>query len=1151
MNLRKFLPVVLALLLCFGATSFVFAQSLTQGAIRGTVLDPSGAAIPNATVNIRNDDTGQSLTSTTNSTGAFNFALLPPGHYTLTTSATNYQKIAQGAVASVGQVTNINVKLAVATQNQTVTVTAEGGVLETVTPNVTTTMSTEQIQLVPNGGGDLSYIAQTAPGSAMNSQGGYGNFASNGLPAITNNFTVNSMPENDPFLNLNNSGATNILLGQNDVSEATVVSNGYEGEYSQAGANVNYVSRSGTNAWHGNATWRWNGRYVNANNYFNKQNVPVTPRGFVNDNMWAASFGGPIKKDKTFFFVDTEGLRLIVPVSGPVKVPSPQFQAAVLANIATAQPGESTLYQNMFTLYNNAPGAASAANIIPGGGCGTSFAVAGFGGAGTPCALEYNSTVNAGTHEWLLTGRLDQNIGDKDKAFVHFRMDRGLQATLTSPINPIFNATSFQPQYEGQLQWTHTLSANTVNSFNLNGSYYRAIFDYTNPAAALALQPVEVAFSGGAFTPLGRGYGSFPQGRNVTQYGAVDDLSHTMGNHTIKIGANMSRFDITTYGPGFGSLPVVSGESLTNFYSGIASNFTQAFPVRLEQPINLYNLGMYAEDTWRVRPSLSLTFTFRADRNSNPNCVTACFNRFTNDFQALGGTVNTPYNQSILSGLSQALPGSYHPWTLEPRFGFNWSPFGNSLGVVLSGGFGIFGTTLPAGFVDSLVNNLPGDPSFTVSGRTFAPGLAGNAQSAAIAAASALRTGFASGATWADLNTAVLGTTGSAFSVPNFFNAAQGFHTPRFQEWDLQLQKALGTKTSFQLKYVGNHGIWEQINNNGLNAYCGTTAPATADPTTYTPCLGGATSALGSLGFTGTTFNGLPTAPMDPRFNIITQFSSGYNSNYNGLTASLLRRFSSFQFQLNYTWSHALDYVSNAGVGNEPFNFNTNLSVTNPVNPFNVNQNMYGNADYDIRHYFSANYVYSTPKSWFGGNFFGHVLADWTIAGTVFVHSGTPFTVVDGAVGPTLASYGYGGVDLNGTTFADQTGGYGSIITCGSQYSHTGVGCPGMVNNFSPLTTGFGNERRNQVYGPHFFNTDLTLSKDFPIPHWEKGRLTIGATAYNLFNHPNFDQPVQDVTSGSFGQILTTVNPPTSIYGAFLGADASPRTLQSEIKLVW
>ena len=1086
---------LILLLVSLCAPLYLLAQSTTQGNIRGTVTDPSGAVISGATITLHNDDNGQTLTRTSNGTGAYEFALLPPGNYTLTTTAPSYQSSNVKVVAAVGQVSTANIKMSLATQNQTVTVTAEGGVLQ-ISPSISTTMSTEQIQLVPNGGGDLSYVAQTAPGSQMNTQGGYGNFASNGLPAITNNFTVNSMPENDPFLNLNNSGATNILLGQNDVSEATVVNNGYSGTYSQAGANVNYVSRSGTNSFHGNAIWRWNGRYVNANEYFANQSGASRP--FVNDNMWAASFGGPIKKDKSFFFVNTEGLYLIVPVVSTINVPTPQFQTATLANIAATQPAELTMYQNMFSIYNNIPGIANAVprdTAAGTGGCGSFTGGGAFGAGATPCAAQFHNAVSGNTHEWLITGRYDQNIGANDKAFVHFRMDRGLQATLISPIDPTFNATSFQPQYEGQVQWVHTLSANTVNSFNLNGSYYRAIFDFTNHQGALALQPVEVSFSGGAFSTLGRGYTTFPQGRNVTQYGFVDDLSHSMGRHTIKVGANFARYDVTTYGPGLGTMPNATGESLTDFYNGVASNFSQSFPDRLTQPINLYNLGFYGEDDIKIRNGLTLTLSMRADRNSNPGCVTNCFNRFATNFQSLGADLATPYNQSIATGLSNALPGSYHPWTLQPRFGFDWTPFGQDAGIVLSGGFGLFGTTMPAAFVDNLVSNLPAAPSFTVSGLPYAPGVTGNAQSSASAAASALTSGFSSGATWASLNSAVMSATGSPFTPPNFFNAASGYHTPRFQEWNLQLQKSLGSNTSITLRYVGNHGIWEQINNNGLNAYCGTVASPTSGAGA---CLGDPTNGLGALGFTGTTFNGLPSLPADPRFTTITEFSSGYNSNSNGLTVSLMRRFSAFQFQLNYTWSHALDYVSNAGQGGEPFNDNTNLSVTNPQNPFNVFQNMYGNADYDIRHYFNANYVYTTPKTWFGGNFLGHLLADWTVAGVFFARTGLPFTVTDTTIGPTLAAYGYGGVDLNGSSFADQIGGYGRPIACNGVFASSGTQCPGMLNNFAADSVGFGTQRRNQVYGPRYFDTDLTISKDIPIPHWEKARLTIGATAYNL-----------------------------------------------------
>jgi hypothetical protein len=434
--------------------------------------------------------------------------------------------------------------------------------------------------------------------------------------------------------------------------------------------------------------------------------------------------------------------------------------------------------------------------------------------------------------------------------------------------------------------------------------------------------------------------------------------------------------------------------------------------------------------------------------------------------------------------------------------------------TVVSGGFGLFSSIIPAFYVDSLMNNLPGDPSFVVSGVPFGPTTAGNGQGAAASAAAALKSGFANGATLASLTASVPG-----FGPPNFFNAANNIHIPRTQEWNLQIEHSFGSKTALTLQYVGNHGIWQQINNDGINAY------------------------------SPTPFVGLPAAPMDPRFLQVTESSVGYNSNYNGMVVSFLRRLSALQFQLNYTWSHALDYVSNGGQ-QLPYNFNTNLSITNPQNPFNVFQNMYGNADYDVRHNFSGNVVYTSPVRHGWASAFG----DWTIGGTVFWHSGLPFTVVDSGTASVLSGFGYGGVTAGGgglDTFADQTGGGG--FTCGSQYASLNSSpCPGMANNFTPDTIGFGNQRRNQVRGPRFFDTDVTLMKNFHLGMLgEAGRIGFGITAFNVFNHPNFDQPVGDVADSAFGTIFSTVNPPTSIYGAFLGADASPRLLQTQIRLTF
>ncbi len=180
--------------------------------------------------------------------------------------------------------------------------------------HLATTVDDKTIGLQPSPGQDITNYALTTPGVTLSTGAGYGNFTANGLPGTSNLYTVNGNDYNDPYLNLNNSGASNLLLGANELQEITIVTNGYTGEYGrQAGANVNYTTKSGSNKFHGNGTWFWNGRYLNANDWFNNGGGPAAiaspqaPRPFANSNQWAGSFGGPIKKDKLFFFYDNEG----------------------------------------------------------------------------------------------------------------------------------------------------------------------------------------------------------------------------------------------------------------------------------------------------------------------------------------------------------------------------------------------------------------------------------------------------------------------------------------------------------------------------------------------------------------------------------------------------------------------------------------------------------------------------------------------------------------------------------------------------------------------------------------------------------------------------------------------------------------------------
>lgn len=1115
-----FLTASIVVFLAIGAA----AQSLVSGEVTGIVSDPSSAVIPKAMVTLKNNGTGQTQTTETNQTGVYRFSLVSPGQYTVTVNASGFQNAERNVIVAVGQSTSMNMKLEVgSTSSQTVEVTAEAGVVQTENGDVSTTFSPEQVQLVPNPGNDLSYIVQTAPGAVMNTQAGFGNSSMFGLPATSNLFTVNGMNENDPFLNLNNSGATNLLLGQNDVQEATVVNNGYSTQYGGlAGANVNYVTKSGTNTFHGNANYFWNGRTMNANNWFN--NLNGVKRPFDNVNQWSAALGGPIIHDKTFFFVDYEGLRVLLPTNIQVNIPSPQFETATLANIGATQPAQLPFYQQMFSIYNNAPGVSGAQNTLSAGGCDGTITLAG----GAPCALQFRSTAGNFTHEWLLTARVDQNLGAHDRAYIHFRTDHGLQATYTDPLNSVFNAQSDQPQYEGQLNWTHITGSNAVNQFILAGSWYSAIFKPANLAAATALMPYRLRFAGGSFYDLGHDLNDWPQGRNVTQYQIIDDFSKVYGAHNLKVGVNFRRNDITDYSPGLFTTGEVIGEEQSSFFSGTAGLFTQAFNARSTQPVALYGLGLYAQDEWAIKPNLKLTFGLRAEHDSNPVCQTNCFARLDSNFEGISHDVSQPYNQAIRTGLHQALP-SYTKIAWEPRLGFAWTPRGAGTNTVVRGGIGIFHDVFPATSADSFLNNPPLYNQFFVGPGSLAPGTLGNIQSQASGANSAFVTGFTNGGT---LNSISLASP--FFVPPSIFSSARSIHAPQFQEWNLELQQGIGDKTSISVNYVGNHQIYGPIQNGGLNSYCNV-APIIPINATVPASATCASDLMNTTGLVG-----LPLAPADPRFGTVTEVSSSNLANYNGVTLSIRRSFSSLQVQANYTFSHALDMISNGGF--LPFNFATNENTANPQDPFNFRRYNYGNADYDVRHDASLNYVWTTPKEkgWIG------VVGNWTVSGTLFWRTGLPITVYDDNATSTLSGFNY--AVTNGDPFFGNYLGSGPVVCTRAALStpclNPGIQFTGLdVPSGTPVTA-FGNQRRNQVWGPHYFDTDLAVMKNFHIPINETSTFGVGLQFFNILNHPNFDQPDANVSSPTFGTMINTVSVPTSILGSFLGGDASPRLIQ-------
>jgi hypothetical protein len=1089
------------------------AQSITSGDITGTITDPSGARVPNAAVTLTNMNTNASQTATTSQDGSYRFAFLPQGRYSVSVKATGFQpQRLNSIVVTAGQPTTADIKLQVAAANQTVEVSEAATVLQTANADVTTTYNPEMLQNLPNPGGDITYYAQTAPGVVMNTQAGYGNFVADGMPATSNLFTINGVNNNDPFFGINNSGASNLLLGSNDIAEANVITSPYSGQYGQyAGTQITYITKSGTNQFHGDAIYNWNGRALNANQFFSNQVGEPTP--FNNFNQYMAGVQGPIRKNRTFFDADYEGLRNVLPTASILTlIPSPQFQAATLANLtALGKSAEIPFYQQVFAIYNSAPGAAGATPVASGGGCQDFTGLA----AGVPCALQFRTTPPNSNREYQYSGRVDQVFSDNDRGYIRVLRDNGFQPSYTSPFGPTFNDQSNQPQMTGQVSETHVFGPNTVNEFKGSALYYSAVFTPSDPSGALAALPTYLTFSGSPFTNVGAwgepGPFFFPQGRRVFQYQVMDDFSHIRGKHTLRVGFSWLHSTITDLdfqalaGPINGSITT----TLSDFFNGggPSTTLTQAFPSSSEEGLRFNTYGGYLADDWKVSSQLTVSLNLRLESYSSPTCDSNCFSRLTTAFTGAANpnAASTPYDQIIVSGQHQAYPNT-QAVVWEPRIGVAWKPFRNGQTVIRTGA-GVFADELPGGLAEDAAFNAPGLNAFTVGNGALAPGVAGSLFTTAGQANQALLSQFRSGGTYNSISSSVPG-----FTAPNFFSFPNSFDQPTYYKWNFEVEQALGGKMLLSVNYSGMHGVHIPVADEGLNGYC---------PTSVCP----------------NGFAGLPTSTPNLALGTVTQYLSAGTSNYNGLTLSLQRRLAAgFSFNLNYTWSHALDDVSNGGVANLPFGIlDTDPSITTLQNPFNVRGN-YGAADYDVRNYFSASFVltdmFRRARFHWGPN---RVFGGWTLSSNWFWRSGLPFSVVDNsALAPLL------GLNYSGVIFA-------SPVTKVSTTCNNAVNSPCLsTSEFAPaangVPTGFGTMGRNSIYGPHFFDADLGLMKDVAIT--ERVTFSFGAHAYNVFNHPNFDQPVNDISNPQFGSSIAAVGPPTSLLGSFVGAGSSPRFVE-------
>jgi len=1142
MTLRKrMVHIAFACMMTHIQAALLWGQSGTSSAISGSVTDSSGAVVPNASVTAIEVHTQASRFGLTDASGYYLFSQVNPGTYRVVVEVKGFVTAASESTSvGVGRNVALNFTVRVGSASQSVEVTAQQGLLSLDNPNMTTTLEEKTIASLPNPGQDLTYIAQFAQGALMNTAGssndakaagGYGNVEFNGLPATSNGYILDGYDTNDPWLGLNIGLSTNLVIGLDAVQEATVNTNSFsvdQGRY--AASQVNYFTKSGTNAFHGDAYEVWNGSLFNAQDYFlhandGPGNVARKPRSTVNE--FGVSVGGPIRRDKLFFFGHYEGIRIALPLVSQLTLPSPAYQQYVLGQLATggtdpvtgavypAQPAEIPFYRSLFSLLPDAGG--TPVEIV---GCP-------LGANRDGCANQRQASLNNSDSEDLVVVKIDHTIDVKNSVWYRFQQDTGLQAAYTDPVNAIFNAYSPQPQRTLVVGYTHLFSDKLVNQFNPGASWYSSIFEPKNYDRVLQTLPIVLMAGSNAipFTTLGGNDQTYPQGRKVTQWQINDNLTWTQGRHTFKFGINTRRLDVSNYDLGEGAVPAVTVEDLAQFTYGAAYTASQTFPASLKESVAAGNLEYYAMDAWKPSPKATATYGMRVTWNTNETSKRGLFARPAGSFLDASHDINQPLNRVILTNLHDLFPAT-PLFIYQPRVSIAYQL---SRRMAIHGGFGVFNDIIPAQVADLGADNPRYAPTFVggiggqVGGTAIAPGVPGSAVDAAANANRSFQSSFASGE--APCGGIQLGEATCPLAVGLNAFPSGTLKTPYYYQYNAGIERQVGARGDIHVDFVGTRGLHEpyQVQLNGYQTVCaGCFAPYPYK------------------------------RPVDPRFGSVNEFRTDANSSYASLQTSYSQQIGSLTVRGNYTLSHCLDEVSNGGL--LPF---STQGILSPL-PGQLRR-QYANCDYDVRHNISAFAIFRIP---FHSSHLAlrELLGGWSISETAFFHTGLPFSVLsqpytannDGifqASGPQYArrmtgvpvyrKAAYPGVTIAGTRQWLNPDAFTSVV------DPTTGGCTG---GDSVANCQFGDSGRNSVRGPHFTASDIYVTRSFPIREGITFRLD--AQLFNAYNHPNFalSGNVQAGVPGTsiparFGTLESTISPPTGLLGVGLGGDSSPRMI--------
>jgi outer membrane receptor protein involved in Fe transport len=1018
------------LLLCFSAT--LLAQTF-RGGIQGTVTDSSGAAVIGANVTVKSADTGLVRTVTTNDQGDYLFTELQLGSYSVTASKSGFgTKVTNGVTVAVSVNTRADVQLVPGEVKQEVVVTAEAPIIDTTGNTLGGTIQANQLANLPINGGDFAKLLTLVPGSASDpngdsdSPGSFGTFSINGNRGRSNNYLLDGTDMNDGYRNdpaINEAGVFGTpatLLPIDALEEIGVLSN-MEPEYGRnSGAVVNIVTKSGTNHIHGSVFEYFRNNALDARNAFNAKTDAITglpvPQDSFHNNQYGGSLGGPLIKDRTFWFVAYEGWRESGGLPGVANIPS---QAAV-----TAHGPVNPVIANL--LARNPWGRPLPAVGDNGGTTARLQVTDPFKNRVDSLIFKIDQHFGHGEGSDLLTARYF--YGDSDQSFP---LALGGGTTV-----PGFNTTTPTRVQVLSLSYTHLLSPKLL--LEIRGGWNRFAEGFFpqdqsfNPASiglntgvtsAQDFGLPQISFSDGT-SGLG-GNNSIPRHRFDTNWQYFTNLGYNSGKHNLKFGYEYRRTTVNQfYDLGYrGRLKFLS---FSDFLDGNISNGGSQFAGNSQRTTHQNNSGFYAQDNFRVSRKLTVNAGLRWDYFG---VIYEDGNRFS---------LFNPATQSLQLVGQAGGPSSLYPRDLNnfaPRLSAAYDLHGNGNTVVRAG----WGLYYDAFSQDFFIGHFPFN--------TFNPGPAYNGVGSAAINSASLPT-----STPVTIVAGVPIFTGFAPTL-DAWTVDPNIRTPYIQNYNLNIEQALGKSMALQIGYVGSAGT-KLFRFRDLNQH---------DPAT------------GAFPF--------------PAFNIVNQFESTSSSRYNSLQVTWkLRNLHGLNSQIIWTWSHSIDNASDG----EDFVPN----AAQPDNSLNPGAEK-GNSNFDARHRLTWMFGYTLPNSAVAKS----LTNGWSINGLLRLSSGQPYNL------NSFSNYNNSNEflerpDVVGNPFAG-TGGPSKLLNLSAfaapcDWDPTAGACiPGSQH--------FGNLGRNAFVGPDFKNFDFSLAKDTRLN--ERLNMQFRADIFNLFNHANFSNP--------------------------------------------